>query len=192
MRRYRLRDALLIPSLLSAVRLPLAVAFVKARGVRAELAILSAAAVTDVVDGLLARKLGQATPVGALVDGTADKAFGVAVLATLVKRGVLRPAAALLLATRELLELPLALRVAVSRRARAVDVDRAANRAGKIATALELVAVVAAIAVPRAAPALLAIAGTAGALAGLSYWRREIGAHAHEDSSTYALSRARV
>jgi phosphatidylglycerophosphate synthase len=172
--RYRFRDLLLLPSLLSAARLPLAVAFTRARTARAELAILGAAALTDILDGFVARKLNQATPVGALVDGTADKAFACAVVATLMQKKVLSPAAAFLLATRELFELPLALRVVVSRRAREAEVDRAANRSGKIATAIELSAVVAAIAASRLTPALLVLAGAAGALAGISYWRREI------------------
>ena len=174
MQRYRFRDLLSLPSLLSAARIPLALAFPFARSRKAQLLILGAAAVTDVFDGFLARKLGQVTATGALIDGTADKAFGAAVVVGLMKTHVLSPAAAFLLATRELFELPLALRVLVSKNARAADVDRSANRAGKIATAVELCAVLAAMTAPRVAPALLVAAGATGVVAGMSYWKREL------------------
>jgi hypothetical protein len=111
-------------------------------------------------------------------------------------RRSLRPAAAFLLATRELFELPLALRVLVSSDARAADVDRGANRAGKIATAVELCAVVAALAAPRLAPAFFVASGATGVLAGLSYWRREIEVptpqRLPEETRTYELSPAHV
>lgn len=189
MQRYRFKDLLLLPSLLSAARFPLALLFARARSRKAQLAILGAAAVTDVLDGFLARKLDQATATGALVDGTADKVFGVTVVATLMQRKSLSPAAAFLLATRELFELPLALRVVASKSARDADVDRSANRAGKLATAVELCAVLASIVVPRIAPALMVVAGATGVVAGVSYWKRELDVH---DDGPPTLRTARI
>lgn len=172
---YRLRDLLLVPNLLSAARIPLALAFPLAVGrTGLTLAVLALAATTDVVDGWLARRFDQATPVGALVDGVADKVFGVSVLSSLVGAGMLSPAAALLLATRELGELPLALRVLLSRRARLAEVDRRANALGKAATALEVVTVVAIVLDAPARAPLLGATAACGLLAAATYWAREI------------------
>lgn len=174
MRTYRNRDLVALPNILSAARVPLALALPFAKEKESALAIIGAAGVTDLLDGFAARKLGQTTPLGAAIDGFADKAFSVTVLGTLVARGVLSPASALLLATREIIELPLAVRVLWSEKARAVNVDRAANGWGKLATALEMGAVVASIARSRFARPMVIAAGIAGAVAGISYWMREL------------------
>ena len=175
MAEYRIRELILVPNLLGGARVPLAVAFPFASGnARLELGVLGLAALSDVVDGWAARKLGQDTPVGALVDGVADKIFAASVLGTLVATGMLSPLAALLLATRELAELPLAIRVLTSKRARLTEIDRKANRLGKIATVLEHATVLAVIARAPGRRVLLAATAVFGALAGASYWAREI------------------
>lgn len=198
MAEYRIKDLLLLPNLLSGARLPLAVVFPLA-ATRAPLAlgVLGFAGLTDVLDGWAARKLGQATPVGALVDGVADKVFAASVLGTLVATRMLSPTAALLLATRELGELPLALRVLTSKRARLAEVDRKANRLGKIATVLEFATVLAVIAKAPGKSALLAATAVCGAAAAAAYWLREIRAvrpeHAalrEERKTTVARARA--
>ena len=172
---YRVKDLVLVPNLLSGARVPLAIAFPLATGnAPLALGVLGLAGLTDVLDGWAARKLGQATPVGALVDGVADKVFAASVLGTLVATGMLSPVAALLLATRELGELPLALRVLTSRRARIVEVDRRANKLGKIATVLEFATVLAVVARAPGKNVLLAATAIAGAAAAASYWLREI------------------
>lgn len=172
---YRVQDLLLAPNLVSAARVPLAIAFPLASGnASLALGILGFAGFTDVVDGWAARKLGQTTPVGALVDGVADKLFAASVLGTLVATGMLSPFGALLLATRELGELPLALRILTSRRARLTEIDRKANRLGKIATVLEFTTVLAVITHAPGRSALLAATAVCGALAAAAYWRREI------------------
>jgi CDP-diacylglycerol--glycerol-3-phosphate 3-phosphatidyltransferase/cardiolipin synthase len=172
---YRPRDLLLAPNLLSAARIPLAAIFPFTIGhTQLSLGVLGAAAVTDVLDGYLARKLGQATPVGALVDGVADKAFGASVLLSLVASRMVSPVAALLLATRELGELPLALRVLASKRARLTELDRRANALGKAATVLELGTVVAVVAHAPFQAVLLGATAVCGLLAAVTYWAREI------------------
>lgn len=65
---------LTLPNLLSFARIPLAAAFVAVHGTRARLALLVAAALTDLLDGWLAR-LGSATRFGAILDPIADKTF---------------------------------------------------------------------------------------------------------------------
>jgi cardiolipin synthase (CMP-forming) len=173
-RTYRKHDLIALPNILSAARIPLALALPFATEKESVLAIIGAAGVTDMLDGFAARKLGQTSPIGAAIDGFADKAFSVTVLGTLVARSVLSPASALLLATREIIELPLAIRVLWSEKARAVNVDRGANGWGKLATALEMGAVVASIARSRLARPMVIAAGIAGAVAGFSYWMREL------------------
>lgn len=172
---YRARDLLLFPNLLSAARVPLAVAFplvVSHRG--AALGVLAAAALTDVLDGFLARRWHQATPLGALVDGITDKVFGVSLLGTLVGSHLLSPVLALLLATRELGELPLALRLLSSKRARRVELDRKANVFGKVATGLEFGTVVAALMGTPHLTILVGVTAVIGGVAAATYWMREI------------------
>ena len=184
---------MLVPNLLSAARVPLALAFPLSAGNAGHaLGILGFAGLTDVLDGWAARKLGQATPVGALVDGVADKVFAASVLGTLVATRMLTPGAALLLATRELGELPLAVRVLTSKRARLTEIDRKANRLGKVATALEFATVLAVIANVRAKNALLAATAVCGAAAAATYWFREIRAVHHERTGAGASSRRAV
>jgi cardiolipin synthase len=172
---YRFKDLLLLPNLLSGARLPLAVAFPFASGsATLALGILGVAGLTDVLDGWTARRLGQATPVGALVDGVADKVFAASVLGTLIASGLLSPVGALLLATRELAELPLAIRVLASKRARLTQIDRRANVLGKFATVLEFATVLAVITQLPGRGVLLAATGAVGAAAGVAYWLREV------------------
>jgi cardiolipin synthase (CMP-forming) len=173
-RTYRNRDLVALPNILSALRVPLALALPFAKEKESALAIIGAAGVTDLLDGFAARKLAQTSPAGAAIDGFADKTFSVTLLGTLVARGVLSPASALLLATREMIELPLAIRVLWSEKARAVNVDRGANGWGKLATTLEMGAVVASLVRARIAKPLVIAAGIAGAVAGFSYWLREL------------------
>lgn len=175
MAHYRLKDLLLLPNLLSGARLPLAVAFPLASGhASLALGVLGLAGLTDVLDGHMARRLGQATPLGALVDGISDKVFAASVLGTLVATGMLSPLGALMLATRELAELPLAIRVLASRRARLTEIDRRANKLGKVATVLEFATVVAVIVHVPWRAGLLAGTAAVGVAAGVAYWVREV------------------
>jgi CDP-diacylglycerol---glycerol-3-phosphate 3-phosphatidyltransferase len=174
-RNYRLRDLLLLPNLLSAARLPLALVFpLTLSRPWLALSVLAAAAATDVLDGWFARRFGQATPIGAVVDGIADKVLAATVMVALVVQEFLSPVTAMLLATRELIELPLALGVLLSRRARELEIDRGANRAGKFATTLEFIVIALVILGLHVAPVAIGAVALLGAVAGVSYWRREL------------------
>jgi phosphatidylglycerophosphate synthase len=180
---YRARDLLLLPNLLSGARVPLAVAFPFASGdASVALGVLGLAGLTDVLDGWTARRLGQATPVGALVDGISDKVFAASVLGTLIATGILSPLGALLLATRELAELPLAIRVLTTKQARLTEIDRGANTLGKLATVLEFATVVALLLHAPGRFGLLAGTAAVGAAAGAVYWLRELRALRAESS----------
>lgn len=174
---YRAQDLLLPSNVLSLLRLPLAAAFPRAsRDPRAALAVLVAAGVTDILDGWLARRRGEVTAVGAVVDPVADKVFALTVMTTLRRQEKLPRWGVAALLTREILEAPLVLWVFVSpeaRRARRLEAQ--ANVPGKIATMAQFGAVMAAVALPRVARRLLAFAALTGAVAGASYWQRELG-----------------
>jgi hypothetical protein len=91
METYSVRHLVAGPTLLSLARLPLGVAFVFALGHGPWPWIaLVASAVTDVLDGWYARRTGQVTKTGAMVDGVMDKVFVLlVVLALVVMRALL-------------------------------------------------------------------------------------------------------
>ncbi len=62
------------PDVLTAIRIPLAVAFLLAHGLWTRLGILFVAAASDVLDGMWARRIGGSR-VGAVLDPIVDKAF---------------------------------------------------------------------------------------------------------------------
>jgi phosphatidylglycerophosphate synthase len=177
MGRYRARDLLLLPSLVSFLRLPLAVLFVYVvHDPTWALATLVAAAATDVIDGFLARRLNQATATGAVVDGVFDKGFTTVVIATLVVTGPLTWSEALLLGTRELGELPLVIWWALHhdrRQARAEDPR--ANWLGKLVTVLQFASITCILQRSSLERAALLATAISGVVAAGLYWRREVG-----------------
>jgi CDP-diacylglycerol--glycerol-3-phosphate 3-phosphatidyltransferase/cardiolipin synthase len=173
---YRAADLSRLPNLISMLRLPLAAAFpFVARKPEAALAVLSAAALTDVLDGWLARRRDETTAIGAVVDPIADKVFAVTVMGMLRKQRKMPRWGVVALVTREILEAPLVIWVLANPPVRGTQrVEARANLPGKLATAVQFGAVVAAIALPRVARRLLVLAGITGVVAGLSYWQREL------------------
>jgi cardiolipin synthase (CMP-forming) len=178
MGEFRARDLVLVPSLVSFVRIPLAVAFPFAIPSRvAALSILCAAGLSDVFDGWYARRFGQATPTGAVVDPVTDKLFVLSVVVSLVAFHVLPVVSVLLLSTREIGELPLLFWFFVSRRLREARATKAAaNVPGKLATGFQFLTVGSALlGLPFTNELLFTTAG-AGAVAAVVYWAREISA----------------
>lgn len=171
-------ELLLAPNVLSALRLPLAAVFpLAARSKRSALAVLALAGLTDVLDGLFARRSGQVTSTGALLDPIADKVFALSVVGTLFARGHIPRRWIPALLAREILEAPLLL-WGLAARPRAVRevTDVRSNAPGKAATVAQFAAVTAAIGAPALLPAALAAAAIAGTAAGVMYWRREVAA----------------
>jgi phosphatidylglycerophosphate synthase len=74
--------------LVSALRLPLAALILVVRQPAWQLAIVAVAALSDVIDGALARRLGGSR-IGAVLDPMVDKAFMAAAFAMVARRGVL-------------------------------------------------------------------------------------------------------
>jgi len=169
---YSLRDATRLPSLISLARLPLALAFpwVASKPVLA-IGLLAAAALSDILDGQVARRCHQVTATGAALDALMDKVFVLAVVLSLLLGGSLTVLEALLLGTRDIAELPLAIRVARGHRIHRVA--RSSNPFGKLATVLQFMTLVAILlGTPHRGFWVLAT-GACGVLAAASYWVRE-------------------
>lgn len=97
------RTAKAIPFALSWLRLPLAVLFFFLSGERwVAVAILLVAALTDWLDGFLARRKGVATFHGSILDPAMDKVFVLAALLALLHHGHLKPYQALFVLSRDL------------------------------------------------------------------------------------------
>ncbi len=78
------------PDILTALRLPLAAAFVVFDHGLARLAIVVIVAASDFVDGIWARRIGGSR-LGAALDPIADKAFIISAFAVVARSGVLAP-----------------------------------------------------------------------------------------------------
>jgi CDP-diacylglycerol--glycerol-3-phosphate 3-phosphatidyltransferase/cardiolipin synthase len=156
-----------LPGLVSALRLGFALAFpfaVDRPAIAA--AVLVAAGASDVIDGWLARRSGEATAMGAVVDAVADKVFVAAVVVTLVLRRRLAGLEVVMLATREIFEAPiLAWRLL---RPHPFARERHANAIGKATTVLQFVTLLSIVLRLSHETALFACAGT-GIFAGVAY-----------------------
>ncbi len=173
--RYSARDLLGVPSLLSLVRVPLAVAFPFAvyRPWWA-LAVIVASAASDLADGWWARHYHQTTALGALLDGLTDKIFVVVVAVTLFSTGKLDPLALALLATRDLGELAIGVAIIVKKDTHALHEEQRANALGKATTTLQTCAVVMALfGAPLVLP-VAALTGAVGVATAITYARRAL------------------
>jgi len=180
------------PNLLSLARLPLGGLFWVVMGATpgrtiAGLAVLAAAALTDVLDGIMARRSGvDLAGVGSWLDPLCDKLFVGAVLGALhFQRGVpLRLLA--LIVTRELLQLPMSLVYRAIPTLRGwLQYDFRASPLGKAATIAQFLAIMALIVgLPARLP--IACAFGLGVIALGDYVRRavEIGRQHRQDAAT--------
>ncbi|HSZ83827.1 MAG TPA: CDP-alcohol phosphatidyltransferase family protein [Polyangia bacterium] len=172
---------LTLPNLLSLARLPLGGLFwvALARGpAHAELpfAVLAAAAVTDVLDGWIARRRGaDPAGVGSWLDPICDKVFVASVLAALYLQRHVPLSLLALVVARELLQVPMALVYRASATLRRwLHYDFRASLLGKGATVAQFLAVSAIILDAAAARGLAVLAFALGMLALADYIRRAI------------------
>jgi CDP-diacylglycerol--glycerol-3-phosphate 3-phosphatidyltransferase/cardiolipin synthase len=168
---FRLRDAMRGPSLVSLARLPLAALFpfVVHRPAVA-IPVLLAGGLSDALDGFWARRSGQVTTTGAMLDPITDKTFILTVAITLLATGHLSLLELLLLGAREVLELPLVLWRAVTRRPK--ELPRTVV-AGKVVTWLQFLTT-GAVVLRFYASVWIGVSAVTGAALGLAYWRREL------------------
>jgi cardiolipin synthase (CMP-forming) len=170
---YRARDLVRVPGLLSLCRLPLAVVFPFCVGRPGlAVAVLAAAAASDVLDGWYARRFHEETRTGALLDGVMDKVFVLTVLATLVVIRSITIVQVMLVGTRDLGELVL-IATALVLRPRPLGSHRSASFLGKLATVLQFATVVLVIVHAPYLGVAVAITTACGALAAAAYWRNE-------------------
>ena len=157
------------------------------------LSIVAAAAVSDMLDGFVARKLGQASATGAALDPITDKIFATSVMISMLVSGRLSVLSTVLLSARELIELPLLavlLRADSARRARAERMK--ANIIGKATTALQFAALCVALFDPSSITWWAVATAGFGTIAALSYWRALIRAWVTESRSLALGERAQT
>ena len=162
-----------LPNLLSCSRIVLAGGFIAAGSASARVGIIGAAAITDFLDGWLARRVHATSRWGALLDPIADRFFVLTVVGTFAFGGLLSTPAYFVLLLRDLAT---AVGFLV---ARAIPwlrpVEFKARMLGKVVTVLQLFTLAAVLCQPRLVPFLLAGVAMASVLAIADYtlalWR---------------------
>ncbi len=124
-----------LPNLLSALRLPIAAAFFAIDGLLWRGVLLSLGALTDALDGWLARHLGVESPTGAILDPLFDKLFVLVALAAFLSGPYLEPTGFLILVARDLYVGT----AYVGGRIAGLPVPARSRLAGKVVTFLQMV-----------------------------------------------------
>lgn len=161
------------PDVLTALRLPLAAAFVLVPGTAWRLAIVGVAAATDLLDGIWARRIGGSRA-GAVLDPVADKLFMAAAFVVVLQSGRLHPLEIGAVLLRDLVAFAAFLTAAALGRPTALP----ARAGGKAVTVCQLLALIAFLA---ESPLLQPLAWATGA----------ISVYAIADYSHAALTRPR-
>ena len=125
---------------LTGLRIPLAIAFPFAHRPAVQLGVVALAAASDVLDGILARRVGGSR-VGAMLDPVADKLFMASAFLTVGSRGVLYPVEVLGVLARDVVIVLAALVRWLRRRPAAVPA-RAGGKAVTVAQTATLIAAV--------------------------------------------------
>jgi phosphatidylglycerophosphate synthase len=165
-----------IPNILSASRLVLAAGFVAVGAAEARIGLIGAAAITDMLDGWLARRVKATSRWGALLDPIADRVFVLTVVGTFLFTGALSTTAYFILISRDLataVGFLVAKTIAWLR-----PVQFKARPAGKVVTVLQLLTLLAVLAWPEGVNLLLAAVAVASVLAIVDYtlalWRARV------------------
>jgi cardiolipin synthase len=165
-----------IPNIVSLSRVVLAVAFIVAHDANARLGIVLAAAVTDMLDGWLARRAGMVSRFGALVDPFADRVFVLVAVSTFVYEGTLSTVQYFVMISRDLMT---AVGFLVARSVSWLrPVEFRARPSGKLVTVLQMIAFVVLLRRPDVVGPIIWAVGLASLYSIVDY--------------TWALWRARV
>ena len=163
-----------LPNLLSYSRLVFAAGFVAVPTLETRVSLIGAAAVTDFLDGWLARRVDATSRWGALLDPIADRVFVLTVVGTFLFSGMLSTGAYFILIMRDLATAVGFLTARVIPWLR--DVPFQARIPGKLVTVLQLFTLAAVLIAPEALPLLLAFVAIASVLAigdyTLALWKR--------------------
>lgn len=162
-----------LPNVLSCSRIVLAGGFIAFGAPDTRVGLIGAAALTDFLDGWLARRVRATSRWGALLDPIADRVFVLTVVGTLLFGGLLSTPAYFILLMRDLAT---AVGFLVSRAIPWLrQVEFQARILGKVVTVLQLFALAAVLALPSAVPVLLGGVVIASLLAIVDYtlalWR---------------------
>ena len=162
-----------LPNVISASRLVLAAGFVAFGTVEARVGLIGAAALTDFLDGWLARRVHATSRWGALLDPIADRVFVLTVVGTFIFSGLLSTPAYFILIMRDLATAVGFLTARVIPWLRPVEFK--ARILGKVVTVLQLFALIAVLVAESALPILLAAVALTSTLAIADYtlalWR---------------------
>jgi CDP-diacylglycerol--glycerol-3-phosphate 3-phosphatidyltransferase len=164
-----------VPNAVSLSRLLLAAAFgyllFTDHGRVTLLVVFALAALSDALDGAVARGLGQVTHEGAVLDQFVDRIFTAAIVLLLLVHPLAAERPLLLLAcARELVALP-GVGIALARGKRLYHVERL----GKVATFVQSVTLAVIIAGVPWAPHLAVVCAVTGVAAALNYIRYSLG-----------------
>ena len=173
-----MRDLVRLPNLVSLARLPLAAAFpFCVDWPPVAVGLLAVAGGTDVLDGWLARRRGETTATGALLDPLADKIFVAVVIATLAITKLIPVWGVLLLVTREVGQVALiAWTMAISQRKLQGPPEKGpmASLPGKLTTTLQFASVATALVIGSWVAPLFVLTAVVGIGAAVGYWSREL------------------
>lgn len=134
----KLRDLRSPSGVLTLSRIVLALAFpFTLRVPLLALAVLVIGGLTDLIDGFLARRFGWTSETGATLDPIADKLLVLSIAFSLLAAGKLAVLHVLLLGARELLQLPIAAALWLSRSVRDANRGMSASLLGKLTTLLQ-------------------------------------------------------
>lgn len=169
-----------IPNALSGSRIVLGLAF-PFLSTDGRLAVVIVAALTDALDGLMARWLRAESNAGRLLDPVADKVFVLALVGTLLVEGTLHPFWALGIAIRDIVVLA-GLVYTIIRRQWSVGRKMRPSWLGKCTTAAQFAVLLVLVARGNAPVWLLALMTALSGLAALDYIRAFIHLHAGEST----------
>ena len=149
----------------SLLRVPLAFLFFATESAPVRAVLIVIAAASDWVDGWLARRFGQASRAGELIDPITDKFFLVSAIVAFAADGMLRAWELAILLARDVLTVAaFLLAVALQR-----TVRFRARFSGKVVTTLQLVAVLVLTVLPAAGTPVVLLTGAATLWAVIDY-----------------------
>ncbi len=148
-----------LPSVISLSRVVLAVAFVMQRDPDTRFALVALAALTDVLDGWIARRARVTSRWGALIDPIADRFFALVAVSSFLFSGELSTAGYFVMISRDLMT---AIGFLVARVVPWLKpVEFRARYSGKLVTVLQFITFVALLRVPRLVTPCLWLVGLA-------------------------------
>ena len=156
-----------LPNILSISRLVLAAGFVATGAAEARVGLIGAAAITDFLDGWLARRVHATSRWGALLDPVADRVFVLTVVATFLFTGMLSTTAYFVLIMRDLATAIGFLVARIIPWLRPIEFK--ARVLGKVVTVLQLLTLAAVLVAPHAVSILLAGVALSSTLAIADY-----------------------